>query len=168
MRNIESSCVVEHARKFAHEAYQLRAPPRIRAHAVSRARSMPFDAPMRVARIGAPHQREGAHMAKDDDLETRTGSYVAAGSDWSEDEKFWRTNYASRPYAPRRPWVRVLSRAYRYGHDAAKRHGPGAGATWKRRCVAAGRSSRAAASARGTRSRTRCGMRGIGSRGTDP
>jgi hypothetical protein len=66
-------------------------------------------------------------MAKDDDLEPRTGSYVAAGSDWSADEKFWRTNYASRPYASGDRGFEYYRSAYRYGHDAAKRHG---GSRW--------------------------------------
>jgi len=62
-------------------------------------------------------------MAKNDDLDAGTGSYVAAGSDWSADEQFWRSNYASRPYASDDRGFEYYRSAYRYGHDAAKRHG---------------------------------------------
>ena len=101
-------------------------------------------------------------MAKDEDLEARTGSYVAAGSDWSTDEKFWRTNYASRPYASDDREFEYFRSAYRYGHDAAKRHGGSRWRGWRRRCAAGGRSSKDAASVRGTRSRRRYATLGIG------
>jgi len=61
-------------------------------------------------------------MENDDDLDSRTGSYVAAGSDWTEDENFWRSNYASRPYATNDQGFEVYRSAYRYGHDAARQH----------------------------------------------
>jgi hypothetical protein len=62
-------------------------------------------------------------MTKKDDLDAGTGSYVAAGSDWSADEKFWRSNYSSRPYASDDRGFEYFRSAYRYGHDAAKRLG---------------------------------------------
>ena len=62
-------------------------------------------------------------MANDDDLEVSTGSYVASGSDWSADESFWRSNYASRPYSTSDRGFDYYRSAYRYGHDAAKQHG---------------------------------------------
>lgn len=61
-------------------------------------------------------------MADKDRLDAGTGSYVAAGSDWTEDENFWRTNYASRPYASSDQGFEVYRSAYRYGHDAARQH----------------------------------------------
>lgn len=61
-------------------------------------------------------------MADNDRLDAGTGSYVAAGSDWTEDENFWRTNYASRPYASADQDFEVYRSAYRYGHDAARQH----------------------------------------------
>lgn len=62
-------------------------------------------------------------MANNDDLDVRTGSYVSADSDWTADENFWRTNYASRPYASDDRGFEYYRSAYRYGHDSAKRHG---------------------------------------------
>jgi len=62
-------------------------------------------------------------MADNDNLEAETGSYVAAGSDWSTDENFWRRNYASRPYSTGDRGFDYYRSAYRYGHDAAKQHG---------------------------------------------
>jgi len=62
-------------------------------------------------------------MADNDRLDAATGSYVAAGSDWTEDENFWRTNYASRPYASSDQGFEVYRSAYHYGHDAARQHG---------------------------------------------
>ena len=62
-------------------------------------------------------------MAKNDDMDAGTGSYVAAGSDWSADESFWRANYSSRPYASSDRGFEYYRSAYRYGHDAAGRHG---------------------------------------------
>lgn len=61
-------------------------------------------------------------MANGDNIDARTGSYVAAGSDWTEDENFWRTNYAKRPYATSDEGFEVYRSAYRYGHDAARQH----------------------------------------------
>jgi hypothetical protein len=61
-------------------------------------------------------------MANNDNLDPGTGSYVAAGSDWTEDEDFWRTNYASRPYASSDQGFEVYRSAYRFGHDAARQH----------------------------------------------
>jgi hypothetical protein len=57
-----------------------------------------------------------------DNDEVDTGSYVVPGSDWTEDENFWRTNYASRPYASSDQGFEVYRSAYRYGHDAARQH----------------------------------------------
>jgi len=61
-------------------------------------------------------------MADNDNLDAGTGSYVAAGSDWTEDENFWRTNYASRPYASSDEGFEVYRSAYHYGHDAARQN----------------------------------------------
>lgn len=61
-------------------------------------------------------------MAKDDNLDAGTGSYVAAGSDWSTDENFWRTNYSSRAYATSDRGFDFYRAAYRFGHDAAQQH----------------------------------------------
>jgi hypothetical protein len=61
-------------------------------------------------------------MADNDRLDAGTGSYVAAGSDWTEDENFWRTNYATRPYASSDQGFEVYRSAYHYGHDAARQH----------------------------------------------
>jgi len=57
-----------------------------------------------------------------DNDEVDTGSYVVPGSDWTEDENFWRTNYTSRPYASSDQGFEVYRSAYRYGHDAARQH----------------------------------------------
>jgi hypothetical protein len=65
-------------------------------------------------------------MANNDNLDAGTGSYVAAGSDWTEDENFWRTNYASRPYASSDEGFEVYRSAYHYGHDAARDGGAAA------------------------------------------
>jgi len=62
-------------------------------------------------------------MAGNDDLDAATGSYVSPASDWSADEHFWRTNYASRHYASADRGFEYYRSAYRYGHDAASRHG---------------------------------------------
>jgi len=59
-------------------------------------------------------------MANNDNLDT--GSYAAAGSDWAADENFWRTNYASRPYASSDRTFDFYRSAYRYGHDAGQQH----------------------------------------------
>ena len=61
-------------------------------------------------------------MANNENLDAGTGSYVSAGSDWTEDENFWRTNYASRPYASSDQDFEVYRSAYRYGHDAARQY----------------------------------------------
>ena len=62
-------------------------------------------------------------MTDNDNLDAETGSYVAAGSDWTADENFWRGTYASRPYASSDRGFDYYRSAYRYGHDSAKQHG---------------------------------------------
>ena len=61
-------------------------------------------------------------MADNDRLDATSDCYVAADSDWLEDENFWRSTYASRPYASSDQGFEVYRSAYRYGHDAARQH----------------------------------------------
>ena len=69
-------------------------------------------------------------MANNDNLDT--GSYVAADSDWTEDESFWRTNYASRPYASSDHGLRGVSLgATGTAMTPRASMAAGDGATWK-------------------------------------
>jgi hypothetical protein len=61
-------------------------------------------------------------MADQGNLDTGTGGYASAGSDWTADENFWRTNYASRPYVTSDRNFEYYRPGYRYGYEAADRH----------------------------------------------
>jgi hypothetical protein len=42
--------------------------------------------------------------------------------DWNEEDRFWRENYRSRPYASEGRNYEELRPAYRFGTEAANRH----------------------------------------------
>jgi hypothetical protein len=45
-----------------------------------------------------------------------------AAQDWSNEERFWRDNYSSRPYAGQNRDFDEFRPGYRYGYEAAGRH----------------------------------------------
>lgn len=47
--------------------------------------------------------------------------------DWNDDDSYWRTNYATRPYAGTNPYD-YYRPAYRYGFESANRY---RGRTWE-------------------------------------
>ena len=61
------------------------------------------------------------------DRTTRSGDLMDAGmdtspADWTTEERWWRDNYRSRPYARPDRDFDFFSGAYRYGFEGANRH----------------------------------------------
>jgi hypothetical protein len=81
--------------------------------------------------------------------------------DWTAEDEYWRTNYRSRPYAGSQSYD-YYQPGYRYGYESAHRYRERSGMMSSRISGAAGIASNTAASARGTKSSTRCAMAGIG------
>jgi hypothetical protein len=50
-----------------------------------------------------------------------TGHTGVTGSDWSGEDSYWRSSYASRPYAKADRSYEHFQGAYRYGYDSANR-----------------------------------------------
>lgn len=44
------------------------------------------------------------------------------GADWSAEDRYWRENYASRPYASSDRGYDYYQPGYQYGFESAKRH----------------------------------------------
>jgi hypothetical protein len=56
---------------------------------------------------------------------TKTGSAtptVDRGLDWNADDRYWETNYATRPYIGTNRDYAQWKPAYRYGHEMANRY----------------------------------------------
>jgi hypothetical protein len=63
-------------------------------------------------------------MAQRDNLggATNMGSSAGAG-DWTTEDTYWRSNFASRPYAKADRGYEAYQPGYRYGFESAKRYG---------------------------------------------
>jgi hypothetical protein len=57
---------------------------------------------------------------KPDDM-TRSGA-DAGRSGWQDEERYWRDNYQSRPYAEPNRGFDEFRPGYRYGYESAQRH----------------------------------------------
>ena len=53
---------------------------------------------------------------------TNIGSATGAG-DWTTEDTYWRSNFASRPYAKADRGYEAYQPGYRYGFESAKRYG---------------------------------------------
>lgn len=60
-------------------------------------------------------------MANRDNLGTGAGSSSTGGSDWTSEDKYWRSNFASRPYARGDRGYESYQPGYRYGFESANR-----------------------------------------------
>jgi hypothetical protein len=58
-------------------------------------------------------------MANDDLVQ---GRGTTSGSDWSNDDAFWRENYSSRPYVQADRGYEHYQSGYRFGHESARRY----------------------------------------------
>lgn len=47
---------------------------------------------------------------------------AGTGSDWTSEDRYWRENFASRPYASTDRGYDYYQPGYQYGYEAAKRH----------------------------------------------
>lgn len=62
-------------------------------------------------------------MANRNDLNTGTNSGAQqSATDWTSEERYWRDNYSSRPYAKADRDFDFYSPGYRYGHESANRY----------------------------------------------
>jgi hypothetical protein len=67
-------------------------------------------------------------MASRDDLGTgRTAGMTTGTADWMTEDTYWRSNFASRPYARADRGYEAYQPGYRYGFESAKRY---AGRKW--------------------------------------
>ena len=67
-------------------------------------------------------------MANRDNLGTGGTTGTTTGSaDWATEDNYWRSNFASRPYARADRGYEAYQPGYRYGFESAKRH---AGRKW--------------------------------------
>ena len=61
-------------------------------------------------------------MADRDNLERSTTSSAGGLTDWTTEDDYWRTNYASRPYARADRGYDYYEPGYRYGFESANRY----------------------------------------------
>jgi hypothetical protein len=63
-------------------------------------------------------------MANRDDLGTSptTGGTTTGATDWTTEDKYWRSNFASRPYASTDRGYEYYQPGYRYGFESASRY----------------------------------------------
>jgi hypothetical protein len=61
-------------------------------------------------------------MANRDDLGTGTSTGTSGTADWTTEDKYWRSNFASRPYVRADSVYDAYQPGYRYGFESAKRY----------------------------------------------
>ncbi len=61
---------------------------------------------------------------------------------WDEEDRWWRENFASRPYAAGHTYEEFRP-AYRYGYESGLHHMAARGSRSKRTCALGGTSSKA-------------------------
>ena len=61
-------------------------------------------------------------MANRDDLGTGTSTGTGGTADWTTEDNYWRSNFASRPYARGDRGYDAYQPGYRYGFESAKRY----------------------------------------------
>jgi hypothetical protein len=61
-------------------------------------------------------------MANRDDLGTGTSTGAGGTADWTTEDNYWRSHFASRPYARADRGYDAYQPGYRYGVESAKRY----------------------------------------------
>ena len=61
-------------------------------------------------------------MALHDGLGTGASTGAPAGTDWTAEDNYWRSNFRARPYVGADRGYDVYQPGYRYGFESAKRY----------------------------------------------
>jgi hypothetical protein len=67
-------------------------------------------------------------MANRNNFDTDSATDITRDSDWLNEERYWRSNFSSRPYVQRDRGFEFYQPGYRYGFESATRY---RGKEWK-------------------------------------